>query len=128
MPDVTRPSDVRGRVHAAMAVIEREIMENEGLYPHNGGRLSQAELCRRDGVDKTVLGNDTHRFSTRPEVNAWLVQMKAKMVTGKRAVRKAVTKRADDMKQKVALLAAEVVIAKLEAAALRQKYEGGSID
>lgn len=126
MTECSKPGDIKSRLQEAMSIIEQEIEENQGIYPYHGGRLSQAELCRRARVDNTVLGNDTHKASTRPWVNAWLLRMKAKMVTGKRAVRKTVTKRADDMRQKVELLAAEVVIAKLEAAALRQKYEGGS--
>lgn len=82
----------------AMRAIEQDIATNEGLYPYNGGRLSQAEVCRRAGVLNRSLQGKKHKDTTRVEVETWLKRVLAGIVSGKRNVRKAVTERAETWK------------------------------
>ena len=79
-----------------MAAIELDIDQTEGIYPFNGGRLTQAEVCRRASVHKITLQGTAHRTTTRKMIEVWIRKAKERMVIGKRAVRKAVTVRADD--------------------------------
>jgi hypothetical protein len=70
--DSSRTSEVREKIEAAIATIASEISSSDGLYPRNGGRLSQAEVCRRAGVSLAVLQGAVHRDTTRLRVNKWL--------------------------------------------------------
>ena len=92
----SRTKEVVKKIREAMQAIELDIDQNEGIYPFNGGRLTQAEVCRRAGVHKITLQGPAHRATTREMIEVWLKKVKEQMVTGKRAVRKAVTDRADD--------------------------------
>lgn len=94
-----RPSDfakkrtdkIVEKIRAAMALIEAELKKNKWLYESNGGRLSQAELCRRAGVAQVTLQNPSHKDSTLPWVNRWLKKIRSKMITGRNQVRKTVS-------------------------------------
>ena len=92
----SRTKEVVKKIREAMQPLELDIDQNEGIYPFNGGRLTQAEVCRRAGVHKITLQGPAHRATTREMIEVWLKKVKEQMVTGKRAVRKAVTDRADD--------------------------------
>lgn len=91
-----RTDQVRRRLRDAMKTIELEIEQNEGIYPFHGGRLSLSEVCRRAGVHKVTLQGPSHRDSSKPEVEKWIKSLKARLITGRKTVRKTVTARADD--------------------------------
>lgn len=88
------------KLQAAMKAIELDIEQNEGIYPLHGGRLSVAEVCRRAGVHKVTLHGDAHKDTTKPMVSSWLNRVKAKLITGRKTVRRTVTERADNWKEK----------------------------
>jgi chromosome segregation ATPase len=90
---------VRARIKKAQAQIEREIEENEGIYPFNKGRVSQAELCRKAQIGMATLQGPVHRDTTRIEINGWLARLKTQMIHGHRRVRRTVTDRAEEWKQ-----------------------------
>lgn len=83
------------KIEKGKAEALRLIREHDGLYPGNGGRLSQAELCRLAGVDPSLLGQRTHRSTTRADLNDWLKKIRRDLVTGKHRVRREVTERAE---------------------------------
>jgi hypothetical protein len=87
------------KLDRAMAEIERDIANNDGLYPFNSGRLSQAELCRRAGVDKKSLQGARHVGTTREKVKKWLDRVGIKVIQGKKDVRKTVVDRVDVWKE-----------------------------
>ncbi|WP_157835134.1 hypothetical protein [Xanthomonas sp. SHU 199] len=101
-----------------MSKIELEVEQSGGIYPYNAGRLSQAELCRRAGVANVTLQNLNHKSSTLVEVNEWLKLVRAKMVSGRKSVRRAVTDRVENLKQEFHQLATNYNISRLEAADL----------
>lgn len=86
------------KLQKAMKDIELQIEQNEGIYPFNGGRLTQAELCRRAGVSNIALQGPAHKLTTKLVVDSWLQRIKAGTVTGKKSVRKTVTGRAEAWK------------------------------
>jgi hypothetical protein len=93
-----RTDDVQVRVREIMATIEREIVGNEGIYPHNGGALSKAEVCRRANVHPTTLFSPTQRVFGG-EVQDWLDAIKKENVTGRLSVRRTLAERQDDWKK-----------------------------
>lgn len=71
-----------------MAEIDRELDSNDGIYPKNKGRLTQAEVCRRAGIGEKTLQGKTHRTTTHLEVNKWLATKKVLSAHTVRSARK----------------------------------------
>lgn len=127
-PDTSEPSAPAGllasakkrtqavvtKLREAMKAIEAEIDANEGIYPLNGGKLSEAELCRRAGISNVTLSTPAHRDTTHKMVKAWLAGIKSSAVTGRKSVRRAVTDRADEWKRAHAAIAQAYRAAELE--------------
>ena len=86
------------KLRTAMAAVELEIEKNDGLYPFHGGRLSQAEICRRAGVTQVALQGASHKTTTKIMVDEWLNRVTTQMKTGQKIVRRAITDRADAWK------------------------------
>jgi predicted kinase len=95
-----RTDQVRMKLRDAMKVIELEIEQNNGIYPFHGGRLSLSEVCRRAGVHKVTLQGASHRESSKPMVENWIEGLRARLITGRKTVRKTVTARADDWEER----------------------------
>jgi hypothetical protein len=93
-----RSSDTRGRVEAAMAAIEQEMTANDGIYPHNNGALSGAEVARRAGVHPTTLFSPKQR-TLGGEVKDWLEALKKRKTVGAGPVRRALADRIADWRQ-----------------------------
>lgn len=91
-----RTDQVKKKLDLAMDSIELEIEENAGIYPFHGGRLSLSEVCRRAGVHKVTLHGPSHETTSKLKVQKWLDELKKKLITGRKTVRKTVTARADD--------------------------------
>lgn len=102
------------RLRQAMADIERDIDQHQGIYPFNHGRVTQSELCRRADVKKATLQNPLHKDSTRVEILNWLEALGSRLILSRDSVRERVTAVADD-------LAAEVQRLTLENQALRMR-------
>ena len=83
----------------AMKAMELDIQANDNLYPFNGGAINQAEVCRRAGVAKALLQSPSHKTSTKTMVDTWVAEIKRRLVTGHKNVRRAVTARADNWKE-----------------------------
>lgn len=95
-----RSRNVLKKLQEAMKSIELDIEQNEGIYPFHGGRLTVAEVCRRAGVRDVTLHGPAHKDTTKPMVESWLEQVKTKLITGRKAVRRTVTARADSWEDK----------------------------
>jgi len=63
------------RVHVVMKTIQMEIAANNGIYPHNKGVVSLAEVARRAGIHPATLHNQRYIGLTR-EVKHWLKTLK----------------------------------------------------
>lgn len=111
------------KIKSAMKAVEGEIDANEGIYPYNAGKLSQAELCRRANINQVTLSTKAHRDTTRPMVEEWLTQIRNATITGSKSVRKAITGRAEEWKGHHQILAQNYRIAELEMLNMRKKIK-----
>lgn len=118
-----RTQAVIAGLREAMNAIEQEIDAHEGVYPFNGGRLSQAELCRRAGVKPITLLGPAHKTTTKVEVDAWLARVTRAMVQGKKSVRRAVTDRATAWKEQLELIAHQYHLAELRMVAMQARID-----
>lgn len=118
-----RSEEVVEKLRNAQRNIEAEIDANDGLYPFNGGRISQAELCRRADVSPVTLSTDAHRETTRRMVMEWIERIQSKAITGQKSVRKAVTDRVEDWKRQHAAIRDNYRLAELELMEMRRKYQ-----
>lgn len=109
-----RTIDAAAKVVKAMAAIELDIEQHDGIYPFNKGTVNQAEVCRRAGISKQTLQNETHRETTRATIDRWLLELSSKRITGSKNVRREVTSRADTWKNAHALIATKYHIATLD--------------
>lgn len=90
-----RSDEVRIRVTVALRTIEGEISSNEGIYPHNKGALSLAEVARRADVHPTTFFSPKQR-ELGSEVKAWLEKLKTKETVGRGPVRRELATRVAD--------------------------------
>jgi len=95
-----RTAKVVVKLHSAMAQIELDIEKNDGLYPYNAGKLNRVETCRRAGILTSVLGGAAHKETTLIMLHQWLADIRARIAVGKKAVRKVVTQRADNWRER----------------------------
>jgi hypothetical protein len=109
-----RTQEVVSKLRAAMKTIESEIDSHEGIYPLNGGKLNQAEVCRRASISNVTLSTPAHRDTTRKMVDEWLTRIKSAVATGRKSVRRAVTDRADEWKRAHAAISNSYRMAELE--------------
>ncbi|WP_181358705.1 MULTISPECIES: hypothetical protein [unclassified Stenotrophomonas] len=94
-------------IRRAMAQVDKEVKDNEGVYPHNSGRINAAELFRRAGVSQTSLYGPKHKASTRLEVEQWLHSLRAHIPVTTKGARKRSQSQALSWKEKYDLMAAQ---------------------
>lgn len=92
-----RTEDIQQRVRKLLADIEDEMTRNGGVYPHNGGALSGAEVARRAGIHPTTLFSPKQR-DLGAEVKQWLARVKDGKVVGRGRVRRELVDRISDWK------------------------------
>ncbi len=63
------------RVRDLMTTIQKEMAANEGIYPHNKGAVSLAEVARRAGIRPRTFHNGRY-LELAEEVKQWLVTLK----------------------------------------------------
>ena len=73
---------VAGKIRRAQRTIELEIQGNHGVYPFNGGQLTEAEVCRRADVMPATLDEAAHATTTRLQLGEWLRQIAASAAIG----------------------------------------------
>ena len=95
-----RAAEVEGRVKLAMQTIENEMVANNGIYPHKGGKVSEAEVYRRAGVHPTTVPkNPTVYGELDRAVKGWKANLgKEKKPTGREGVRQSLAERAQNYK------------------------------
>ncbi len=63
------------RVRDLMTTIQKEMAANEGIYPHNKGAVSLAEVARRAGIYPSTFHKGRY-VELAEEVKQWLVTLK----------------------------------------------------
>lgn len=94
-----RSDDVEQRVRAAMATIEKEMADNDGIYPLNKGALSKAEVARRADIHPTTFHTAKQRAFGEAVVQPWLDGLKETKVVGRGPVRRELADRVADWKE-----------------------------
>lgn len=67
-----RRSEIVSKLRRAMIEIDNELLEADGIYLQNRGKLNQRELCRRAGVAHITLHGAAHKTTTLVEIRTWL--------------------------------------------------------
>ncbi len=92
-----RSAAVEASVRKAMEDIDTEIESNDGIYPHNGGALSAAEVARRADIHETTLHKKL--ITLGEEVKTWLkLKEEKKHPVGRVRARRALSERLEDWK------------------------------
>lgn len=65
-----RKIETEAKILETLRIIEDEINE-DGVYPHNHGKLTLAEVARRAGVGESTLRN-RHHLETKDHVKSWI--------------------------------------------------------
>lgn len=94
-----RTEAVVAAVRAAMKTIEKDIDAHDGIYPANKGALSRNEVYRRAGIHNTTLYDDRYK-SLRADLTAWFNKIKETSVTGRGRVRREISSRVADWRQR----------------------------
>lgn len=94
-----RTAQVEVKVRGAMETIRKEMKENSGIYPNNGGAVSMNEVARMAKISQTTLFSPKQK-ALGQEVKAWVESLKAKEVVGRMRVRRTVYERADNWRKK----------------------------
>ena len=90
-----RSTAIAQRVHDVMALIEKEMRNNGGLYPYNHHRLSAAEVARRAQVHPTTLHTSAQR-SLHREIREWLAKFSPPTTVARAPLRRGLAQRVAD--------------------------------
>lgn len=86
------------RVRAVMGKIQKEMADNEGLYPNNKGAVSMAEVARRSEIHPFTFHKPRYKELGK-EVSAWLATLKDGSIVGRGRVRKELGTRVQEWRQ-----------------------------
>jgi hypothetical protein len=106
-----KSNDIVKVLQDTMKIIDEDMIANDGIYPHNAGKLNQRELCRRAGISFMTLQSPVHRLTTRVQVETWL---QSKLIVTKKAAAKADVSRADHWKEQHRLVTTQICIYELQ--------------
>lgn len=96
-----RTVQMEQKVVQAMQSIQADIQANGGIYPHNGGAVSMAELARRAGIsESSFYKKEPGNRALKERADLWLETLKKKETIGRMRVRKTISQRAEDWKKK----------------------------
>lgn len=109
-------------VEEAIRAISDEMQANGGIYPHNGGAVSMAEIARRAGINESTFYKKDN-IALKERVALWLETLKKKETVGRMRVRKTFQQRAESWKEKHDALANRHIRTELELQQLQAEHE-----
>lgn len=119
-----RTAEMELKVTKAMEAILADMKSNEGIYPHNGGAVSMAELARRAGINESSFyKKEPENLALKEKAVLWLDTLKKKETVGRMRVKKTLSQRAEDWKQKHAALQQRHICTELELQASKAEWE-----
>lgn len=110
------------RIEEAIRAIADEMQANGGIYPHNGGAVSMAEIARRAGINESTLYKKDNA-ALKERVSLWLDTLKKKETVGRMRVRKTLLQRAESWKEKYVALKNRHIKTELEFQQLQAEHE-----
>lgn len=90
-----RTAEVEAKVREAMTSIQKEMADNQGIYPANGGAVSMNEVARRAGISLTTLFSPKQKELGKL-VKAWVESLKKTEVVGRKRVQRTLAERSED--------------------------------
>ncbi len=119
-----RTADLERRVLEAIQTIQAEMNANGGIYPHNGGAVSMAELVRRADIDESSLYKKIPaNEALKKKAAEWLKTLRKKETVGRTRVRRTFAQRAEDWKTKHDALQQRHIKTELELQSLQAEME-----
>ncbi len=117
-----KTAKVHQQVDDAIRAIADEMQANGGIYPHNGGAVSMAEIARRAGINEaTFYKKDNTALKERASL--WLDTLKKKETVGRMRVRKTYQQRAESWHEKYKALETRHGITELQFQQLQAQHE-----
>lgn len=109
----TRTEALNAAVDQAMRVILEDMKGNGGIYPHNGGSVSMAEIARRADVNESSFYKKQN-VQLKERANLWLQQLQKKETIGRKRVRKHLKEVARDWKARYEALDSHNIVTHLK--------------
>lgn len=117
-----RTAQMEQNVADAMRAIVEEMQANGGIYPHNGGAVSMAELARRAEINESTLYKKDNA-SLKERAMLWLDTLKKKETVGRMRVRKTHAQRAESWEKKYKALELRHIRTELELQSLQAEAQ-----
>lgn len=117
-----RTAQMEQRVADAMRTIVEEMQANGGIYPHNGGAVSMAELARRAGINESTFYKKDNA-ALKERATLWLDTLKKKETVGRMRVRKSFAQRAESWEKKYKALEQRHIRTELELQSLQAEAQ-----
>lgn len=126
-----RTAALNEAVDSAMRAIVEDMKGNEGIYPHNGGAVSMAELARRAEINESSFYKKQNA-DLKERAALWLQQLQKKETVGRKRVRKHLKQALSDWKMRYEALDSHNIVThlklqKLEAEKLKLAEEVRSL-
>ena len=117
-----RTEKTLSQIEEGIRAIAHEMANNGGIYPHNGGAVSMAEIARRAGINEaTFYKKDNTALKERASL--WLDTLKKKETIGRMRIRKTFQERAESWKEKYDALQNQHIITELDLQRLQAEHE-----
>lgn len=119
-----RTAQMAQQVTLAMQAIQTDMQANGGIYPHNGGAVSMAELARRANIsESSFYKKEPDNIALRERAALWLDTLKKKETVGRMRVKKTFAQRAEDWKEKYHALEQRHICTELELQSLEAESQ-----
>lgn len=117
------------KVVQAIQEIQKDMQANGGIYPHNGGAVSMAELARRADIsESSFYKKEPGNLALKERASLWLDTLKKKETIGRMRVRKTFAQRADLWEKKYKALEQRHIRTELELQSLQAEAQKLSDD
>lgn len=112
------------KVVQAMQEIQTDMQANGGIYPHNGGAVSMAELARRADIsESSFYKKEPDNLALKERASLWLDTLKKKETIGRMRVRKTFAQRAESWEKKYRALERRHIRTELELQSLQAEAQ-----
>jgi hypothetical protein len=119
-----RTEKMEQAVTLAMQAIQVDMQANGGIYPQNGGAVSMAELARRADVsESSFYKKEPENLVLKERASLWLDTLKKKETVGRMRVKKTLSQRAEDWKEKYHALEQRHICTELELQSLEAQSQ-----
>src|ERR1700733_1475172 len=117
-----KTAKVHQQVDDAIRAIAGEMQANGGIYPHNGGAVSMAEIARRAGINESTFYKKDNA-ALKERASLWLKTLKKEETVGRMRGRKTHQQRAESWHKKYKALETRHGITELQLQQFQAEHE-----